>query len=359
MIEWIFEQSALPNLHPAIVHFPIALFSLALAMDIAAFVLKKYGWLEKAALLLYGTALLGAGAAYLAGRSAADAVGLLSPPAQKAVALHADWGLYTLLAFAVVVLVRGFVFWKWSRPDAAGGFSPGRWALLLLAGAAMLVLVRTAELGGALVYRHAVAVTAPENAPSSGVPPAAAEAESGPRSSVPQRGLRNPVVEIASPGSGWRWEPAAGGGALLPALDAEAGALTLSLDGEWYLLAANTLADLQMEAVLDVSQFRGACGLAFRRHGDSGLLFFLDPLRKVQLVQVSGSRLKTLDRDEFDPPQGRLRIAVSAAGRHLKGYVGSKQVVHGHVHEAESGRTGFWFQGQGRIRILSLKVTRL
>lgn len=105
MNDLVANYTALPNLHPALVHFPIAFLPLAVILD--ALVLRFPGqreWLDRAATLLYGVAALGAAAAFLSGRHAAEALPPLALTVQVHVNEHSDsaraalWLLVLLVA---------------------------------------------------------------------------------------------------------------------------------------------------------------------------------------------------------------------------------------------------------------------
>lgn len=57
----------IPNLHPLIVHFPIALLVTAVLFDAASLFFSDENWLEKATLALYTTGTLGLIASFLSG----------------------------------------------------------------------------------------------------------------------------------------------------------------------------------------------------------------------------------------------------------------------------------------------------
>ncbi|MGH9751135.1 MAG: DUF2231 domain-containing protein, partial [Candidatus Polarisedimenticolia bacterium] len=44
---------ALPNLHAAVVHFPVALLVVAFAFDLGSFLLRRRVWIDRAAVALY------------------------------------------------------------------------------------------------------------------------------------------------------------------------------------------------------------------------------------------------------------------------------------------------------------------
>jgi uncharacterized membrane protein len=152
--------TSLPNLHPAIVHFPIALLPAALLFDFVCLLRPTWTWLDRGAAALYTLAAAGAGAAYYAGDHAADGLGRLAPAAQAVLSEHEDLAGWTVGVCCVLALARLVLAWReHDRPRIGAGLL--RWLLLLGGGAALVLLAATADHGGSLVYRHAVSVAKP------------------------------------------------------------------------------------------------------------------------------------------------------------------------------------------------------
>lgn len=63
-----------PNIHPILVHFPIAIILLAVLMDLLDFFLPNQWWEELKTTILYGIGAVSAIAAYYTGSLAADNV---------------------------------------------------------------------------------------------------------------------------------------------------------------------------------------------------------------------------------------------------------------------------------------------
>jgi uncharacterized membrane protein len=166
---------ALPNLHPALVHFPIAFWVGAVVLDLACLLLRRRPWIDRAAATLYGFGAVGAGAAYVAGRRAED--GLLGVPAtvQPFIATHADWAWWALIVLVGTAVPRLLVTWRGRGRERLGSLAP-RYLVLLGAFAGTALLLGTADRGGALVYRHGVAVTPQASKPVAPEPPPAASA---------------------------------------------------------------------------------------------------------------------------------------------------------------------------------------
>jgi len=141
----------IPNIHPLIVHFPIALLVLAVLFDAARLLFKQEDWLEKAMLALYTTGLLGLIASFLSGRQAVDTVSVTSD-AVPVVTTHEDWALYTMIYFLVFTAIR---FMPWWKDLEKGVFQP---ILLVIAFVGIGMLWKTGDLGAQLVYKHGVAV---------------------------------------------------------------------------------------------------------------------------------------------------------------------------------------------------------
>jgi len=141
-----------PNLHPLIVHFPIAWLIAALVVDLVSLVLPRATWAETTAACLYPAGAVSAIAAYLSGRQAAAAV-LVPGMAQSIVLDHWNWALATTIYFTVVATARFAV--------RVSGIRPPFWtrAGVVAAGfAGMLLLFHTGEQGARLVYEHGVGV---------------------------------------------------------------------------------------------------------------------------------------------------------------------------------------------------------
>ncbi len=158
MFENLLTGTSLPNLHPAVVHFPLALLVTALFFDLLAIFSRGRRWLDHGATLLYCLATLGATAAWLSGLKAADSMWSMPGPAQAALSEHQDLGLQTMAAMLVLLAFRLFVAWL-ARKDQRTSLGVFRVAAIVAAFAVVVLAGVTADHGGALVYQHGMGVT--------------------------------------------------------------------------------------------------------------------------------------------------------------------------------------------------------
>lgn len=138
------------SLHPAIVHFPIALIVASFIFDLIAVVTKDDSF-RKAGLYCLLLALFGAGAAYWTGVQAAE-VSKHIPGITDTLEQHEMAGILTLVSIGVLLIARLLVE---SRPDYQ---RMGRVAYLLLSLAAVVNVLRTGALGGDLVQKFGAGV---------------------------------------------------------------------------------------------------------------------------------------------------------------------------------------------------------
>jgi uncharacterized membrane protein len=141
-----------PNIHPVLVHFPLALLGTAIALDLVGWAVRCNKPLRDVATVLYvvgfGTAL----AVYFTGRAASQTV-WIPGMAHAVVKDHWDWAFRTVWFFGVATLARLALL---RRPDPSGGLV----AALALAGLVGLgLLVATGDRGGRLVYQFGVGVS--------------------------------------------------------------------------------------------------------------------------------------------------------------------------------------------------------
>jgi uncharacterized membrane protein len=147
-----------PNIHPLLVHFPIAWWIAAVIVDVVAFVLPRAAWANTTASVMYPAAAVSAVVTYFTGRHAASVV-LTPGMAHPVVLLHWNWALVTTVGFAVIALLRAWA--QFARPRPPDWVRP---ALIVAALAALAGLFQTGELGARLVYEHGVGVSLPGGA---------------------------------------------------------------------------------------------------------------------------------------------------------------------------------------------------
>jgi uncharacterized membrane protein len=143
-----------PGVHPALVHFPIALLIAAVAADLCALLFPRLTSSSAAASFLYPAGAVSAIAAYLTGRQSA-ATALLSGMAHPIVRDHWNLALATTLCFSAIALLRLFMTWRkstarWVRPT-----------LMICALLGLVLLFYTGEQGARLVFEQGVGVRVP------------------------------------------------------------------------------------------------------------------------------------------------------------------------------------------------------
>ncbi|MFK5948111.1 MAG: DUF2231 domain-containing protein [Methylococcales bacterium] len=142
--------SSMANVHPLIVHFPIAFLFTFLIMDLLGTLFQKEKWRELATGLLYlGT--LAAGLAVLAGWQAEDTVEH-GENVHLLIERHEFFGL-TVLSLAVVLSI-----WRLASKGVIKGSA--NIVFILLAIVLNFAMILGADLGGTMVYKYGVAVEA-------------------------------------------------------------------------------------------------------------------------------------------------------------------------------------------------------
>lgn len=134
------------SVHPLVVHFPIALLVTAVALDGAAFLLRRPA-LHRVALWNLALGALAAGAAVWTGLQAAEI-------AKHSFEIHHVMELHERLGIVTASLAGLITLWRLARRDALRLWERAATTALLLALAGTLAC--GAHLGGRLVYEFGV-----------------------------------------------------------------------------------------------------------------------------------------------------------------------------------------------------------
>ncbi|MFU8812971.1 MAG: DUF2231 domain-containing protein [Balneolaceae bacterium] len=338
----------IPNIHPFVVHFPIALLVVAVLFDLSRLWFREQSWLHNAVIALYTIGTIGLGAAFWSGRQAVQTVAVFGD-AVPVVTSHEDWALYTLIFFGIFTAIRLWVWWQeldkgWLRP-----------ALMLPALIGTGMLWHTGELGAELVYKHGVAVAETsrlsEQIENLEQRLAAFREEAGP--------------ELQDDGSWiWRIVPGAdealaesftldGADRVQAAVGREDGRNHLELiasDEPVFVITGGNLPAVDGRAEINVSELDGDFLLVHHYLDRENYQYIRLTDGVLQQGQMVGGTDNVLGSGRL-AGDGWITVRVTAAGQHFYGYQNQNTVVHTHAGELAPGRSGFGFTGSGVVML--------
>lgn len=343
-----------PNIHPLIVHFPIASILIAILFDLAATILKKQNWLRYSAFGLYAISALGAITALLSGRQAADVVDI-PPAAYPVISEHADLALVTMIVLIGYAIIRYVFLWKkWDLKTPVA-------ILLLIAGSGGIALIaKTAEHGAELVYRYGVGVAAIESAEHSKSEKALQDFSktsifknrswklvSGPE--IPDIIKNNLRLLVGS------WD-----NFHLKYIPEESGVLMFQVPQREKLLftAGQHIDGVQVTIEINLDNFNGRFSLVHHVQDKDNYDLFDKEDGQLRLGRVEQGKLKVFDESAMKIENWFTFKSVGTKG-HFRGYVNDKLVTHGHGKDLPAGTVGFALQGTGIILIKTIETISL
>lgn len=346
----------LPNLHPLVVHFPIALLVVVVFLELVRLAIRSREWLDRSVLLLYGLGTLGLVAAFLSGRKAAETVDV-EGAAFALLTSHEDWALAAMVFFLAFSALRLGAAWK--------GVDRKRWVAAVLAvmgGVGVGILAVAADRGGELVFRHGAGVAA--------VQEMRAQLDTLDRELQVLRGVPGP--EVAEDGGSWSWSIAPGSDAsfrtefLWLRGDPEQIDLEVAPGPEGGSVLEIVLDDSELMVVLE-AELGGVEGrLQFEAGEFVGSIALVHNVRdesSYQYLRIDGERVEqgqVVDGNDVVLGTGTASFSawtdlrVQASDGHFYGHLGGEQRLHPHGTQMAPGFAGLWIRGSGVLRIRAL-----
>lgn len=349
-----------PNIHPMLVHFPIAILLLAVLLDFLNFFLPDEWWDTLKSTILYGIGTLSAIVVYYTGTLAADSV-FLPSGAQSVLNEHADWAWWTVWFFGAYTVLRIFLHWYKAMDRKSI-----RIAAFVLAMPGVVLLYETGDQGAKMVFGY--------GAGTGQLLEREQEAASAPADSL----MAGEVSTFTIKQNGnWSWEMGPNAVSTLlknfqwlegtvqdlrPSIVNSGNNYLLKLTADSassFFVEKNIFQNVQVDYYLDISEFDGEVSLV--NHVQDAQNY--DFVTLSSDGTISQGRVSEGDRVVFAKEtytaSGVMFVRIVGNDTHFRGYVNKEMVIHGHGDAPEAGSIGLRLDGSGMVIIGSISMTQL
>ena len=347
----------MPNSHPMIVHFPIALIITGFLIDIVGLFFRRVSILPRMSTVLYGLGALGAIFSVISGESAAETVEVAGQ-ASAILADHEDIGEITMWFFSIYALLRIVLWWQ--------SFRLTYWIpLAVIGGIGLVPLYQASSFGGRLVYERGIGVAAVDSMAS--------------LLQEKERALAR--LNVAAEFSGleengaWKWQAGTNAAHTFEsAFDitmgevvaetvagAEGGSLlALTVRQSPVLITyGSPVSNVEFLAVMDLSEFNGSVRLIHHAQDSLSYHFMEVGDGQVALGVLAGGEEEIQEENAWSTQSETVDFRIVGDKTHFRGYVDGNLLVHGHGPAPGPGVAGFVLMGSGTITFEKMELTVL
>lgn len=364
-----------PNIHPILVHFPIAILGIAIFFDIVSFFLsrEKKWWTEEATAFLYGVGAVAAIIVYYTGTMAADSV-MLPAEAQSVLTEHADLAWITIWFYGLYAIARIAATW-WRSEKQRLKFHIGFFLLSLVG---VYFLYQTGDHGAKMVFKHGVGVQTAEveNPVQHDHETGHIDTGDSHTDSTKVKGSVSTSFSIQENGN-WSWNIEKNA---LPALEENfqwvagsaesvnaeaveaAGGHALSLSGDnlnAFFTGDTSYETEQVDYYVNMDSFNGT--VEFVTHvQDANNYDFVSVASDgtVKQGRMNNGEAMIFEEGSVETSQS-LFVRVVGNGTHFRGYINEEMVVHGHGDAPAPGKVGLKLNGSGTFLLQKMSVAML
>ncbi|MCW9705758.1 DUF2231 domain-containing protein [Fodinibius salsisoli] len=347
-----------PNIHPILVHFPIAIILIAVLMDLLNFFLPNKWWDDLKSTILYSIGAVSGIAAYYTGTLAANSVFLLSG-AQSVLNEHADWALWTVWFFGIYALLRIQLQWYQNMDQKMI-----RIGLFVIALPGVFFLYETGDHGAQMVFGYGAGTGQ------------LVEQQSAASVSMDSLKQRESIFTVSDNGN-WSWAIGPNGvGTLLSRFQWLEGSaselqpnvvnngnnhlLKVSVDSTSnFFVGKDSFQNVQVDYYLNLSDFNGEVSLVNHVQDAQNYNYVtLSSEGTISQGRVSEGNREVFAEESYSA-SGMLFIRTVGNGTHFRGYINKEMAVHGHGNAPEAGSVGLRINGGGTVLIDRISLTQL